>query len=137
VFAAAPRADDLFHKPRGVVTTRSDPDRRRTIYDVLGDDARGLIPVGRLDLATRSAAPDHRHAARELDQTDPKTKWRRIYAVTVRGALTPAAVAQLPVTHAVLRKSSARESHLIVELHEERTGRCAASSTPLVHEVTR
>ena len=39
----------VFHKPRGVVTTRSDPDGRRTIYDVLGDDGRGLIAVGRLD----------------------------------------------------------------------------------------
>ena len=42
----------LLHKPPGVVTTRSDPEGRRTIYDVLGEAGRGLIPVGRLDLAT-------------------------------------------------------------------------------------
>src|SRR5689334_2710719 len=42
----------LFYKPRGVLTTRHDPERRLTIYDVLGDVATGLVPVGRLDQAT-------------------------------------------------------------------------------------
>lgn len=41
----------LFRKPRGVVTTRRDPKARPTVYDILGDGARGLMPVGRLDLA--------------------------------------------------------------------------------------
>src|SRR2546426_5360401 len=42
----------VFHKPRGVVTTTKDPEGRRTIYDVVGEQAHGLIAVGRLDLAT-------------------------------------------------------------------------------------
>src|SRR5262245_26285598 len=41
-----------FHKPRGVVTTRRDPEGRTTIYDVLGDAASGLVPIGRLDRAS-------------------------------------------------------------------------------------
>src|SRR5262245_56556977 len=42
----------LLHKPRGVVTTRSDPQKRPTVYDCLeGLDAH-VIPVGRLDAAT-------------------------------------------------------------------------------------
>ena len=41
-----------FHKPRGVITTRRDPEGRRTVFDVIGDDADGLIAVGRLDRAS-------------------------------------------------------------------------------------
>src|SRR5437588_3019575 len=42
----------LFHKPRGVVTTRHDPERRRTVFDVIGEAGEGLNAIGRLDLAT-------------------------------------------------------------------------------------
>jgi 23S rRNA pseudouridine2605 synthase len=41
-----------FHKPAGVLTTRSDPHGGRTVYDVLPADASGLRYVGRLDRDT-------------------------------------------------------------------------------------
>ncbi|HSJ05847.1 MAG TPA: pseudouridine synthase [Longimicrobiales bacterium] len=37
------------HKPRGVMTTRSDPEGRRTVYDLAPSAMRGLFHVGRLD----------------------------------------------------------------------------------------
>lgn len=40
----------LVNKPRGVVSTRRDPQGRRTALDVVGKAADGLYPVGRLDL---------------------------------------------------------------------------------------
>jgi 23S rRNA pseudouridine2605 synthase len=39
----------LLHKPQGYVTTRSDQYGRRTVMDLLGCEAAGLYPVGRLD----------------------------------------------------------------------------------------
>ncbi len=39
----------LLHKPRGYVTTRSDPQRRPTVMDLLGGVREYIYPVGRLD----------------------------------------------------------------------------------------
>jgi 23S rRNA pseudouridine2605 synthase len=41
-----------MHKPSGVVTTRADERRRKTVYDVLGDVGRWVFPIGRLDKET-------------------------------------------------------------------------------------
>ncbi|TXI11197.1 MAG: rRNA pseudouridine synthase [Rhizobium sp.] len=43
----------MLNKPRGLVTTRDDPEGRPTVYDCLKEiDARHLAPVGRLDKAS-------------------------------------------------------------------------------------
>ena len=39
----------LLNKPRGYVTTRSDPERRRTVIDLLSGVREYVYPVGRLD----------------------------------------------------------------------------------------
>ena len=45
----------LFHKPKGYLTTRSDPEGRKTIFDLLGDLRVRVEPVGRLDMDTEGA----------------------------------------------------------------------------------
>ncbi len=42
----------LLHKPRGYITSRSDPAERPTIYALIDDIDAWVIPVGRLDLDT-------------------------------------------------------------------------------------
>ena len=43
----------MLNKPRGLVTTRHDPEGRPTVFDCLGDFAGAhLSPVGRLDKAS-------------------------------------------------------------------------------------
>jgi len=110
----------LLHKPRGVVTTRHDPEGRRTIYDVIGPAARGLIAVGRLDLATTGLlilTSDTRLADRI---TDPANAIPRVYLVTVRGRVTDKEAGALEAASVIVRKGSARETHLVVELRRGR-----------------
>ncbi len=42
----------LFYKPKGVITSHGDPDRRKTVYDCLGPDVGWVSAVGRLDKDT-------------------------------------------------------------------------------------
>ncbi len=42
----------LLYKPKGYLTTYDDPEGRPTIYDLLKDLDRFVVPVGRLDLDT-------------------------------------------------------------------------------------
>src|SRR5688572_17556195 len=67
----------VLHKPVGVMTTRADPQGRRTVFDLV-DDVPGLTYVGRLDYMTEgllllttdgSAAHTLTHPSREVDRT--------------------------------------------------------------------
>jgi pseudouridine synthase len=49
---AAQQRHLVLCKPKGYVTTLSDPEGRPTVMDLLGERARGLYPVGRLDFNT-------------------------------------------------------------------------------------
>jgi 23S rRNA pseudouridine2605 synthase len=127
----------LFHKPRGVVTTRRDPEGRRTIYDVIGPSASGLVAVGRLDLATSGVlllTTDTRLAHRIAD---PANAVPRVYVVTVRGRVTDEDAAKLDAVSIVVRKASHRETHLTVELRRGRNREVRKLFESIGHEVTR
>jgi pseudouridine synthase len=130
----------LFHKPRGVVTTRVDPEGRRTIYDVIGEGARGLIAVGRLDLATSGLLLLTNDTQFANWITDPVNRVPRLYAVTVRGRLEPDDLDELgrmAPGAATVRKTSGRESHLAVELREGKNREVRRLFEAIGHAVTR
>lgn len=72
-----------LHKPVGYVTTRSDPEGRKTVYDLLGDVGRWVAPIGRLDRDTSGLllfTNDTDFAARLLDPTSHVEKRYRVEA---------------------------------------------------------
>jgi pseudouridine synthase len=132
------------HKPRGVVTTRRDPQGRTTVFDLLGDDADGLVAVGRLDLATSGLlllTSDTQLAER---LTNPRNAVVRRYAVTVRGEVSDDArdalergVGDLAADRVAIRKRSRRETHLLVELTEGKNREIRRLFAAIGHDVTR
>jgi 23S rRNA pseudouridine2605 synthase len=133
-----------LNKPRGVITTRRDPEGRRTVFDVLGDAGHGLVAVGRLDMASTGLLllTNDTQLANRL--TDPARRIVRRYVVTVRGSVDQIAVDRmmkgiddLSAKSVMVRKRSARETHLIVELIEGKNREVRRMFDALGHEVTR
>ncbi len=80
----------LYHKPRGLVTTSSDPQGRPTIFGALPKDLPRLISIGRLDLSTEGLLllTNDGGLARALEL--PATGWLRRYRVRAHGKVTQA-----------------------------------------------
>jgi 23S rRNA pseudouridine2605 synthase len=137
-----------FHKPRGVITTRRDPEGRPTVYQLIAAAGAGLAPVGRLDRASTGlllCTTDTRLASW---LTAPANAVEREYVVTVRGRVDAAGAGRLirgvevngERWHAAaveLRKASARESHLLIVLTEGKNREIRRLCAAIGHEVTR
>src|SRR5689334_24793646 len=75
----------LLNKPRGYVTTRSDPEKRATVLDLLKGVREYIYPVGRLDYDSEGLlilTNDGDLAAR---LTHPRHEVERVYEARVRG----------------------------------------------------
>jgi 23S rRNA pseudouridine2605 synthase len=136
------------HKPRGVVVTRSDPQRRATIFDVLEDLPPGLVAVGRLDFATSGLLLLTNDTRLADWLTDPRNALPRVYLVTVRGAIGDAEASRLcagvedggellRAAAVAVRKSSGRESHLVIELRQGKNREIRRLCAAVGHPVTR
>jgi 23S rRNA pseudouridine2605 synthase len=133
-----------LHKPRGVVTTSRDPEGRPTVYDQLGPADDALVAVGRLDMASTGLllmTTDTRLAAW---LADPANRIVRRYVVTARGSVSDEAAARMVAGAAALRahrveirKRSARETHLLVELTEGKNREVRRLLAGEGHDVTR
>ena len=133
----------LLNKPRGVVSTASDPQGRRTVVEMVPPEPR-VFPVGRLDtdtegllLLTNDGAITHR-------LTHPSFGVEKEYLAEVQGTPTPASLRRLRegVDLDDGRTSPARASldppHLLsITIHEGRNRQVRRMCEAIGHPVQR
>lgn len=73
----------LINKPRRVVVTRSDPEGRKTVYDLLPKKYSHLKPVGRLDYNTQGVLILTNDGDAILKLTHPRYHLEKIYSVKI------------------------------------------------------
>jgi 23S rRNA pseudouridine2605 synthase len=113
-----------FHKPMGVVTTASDEQGRRTVYDVL-PNAKGLAYVGRLDVNTTGLLLLTTDGDAIHRLTHPKYRVARRYTALVHGRPTeevahlvqqPVAIDGRPVVTDQVRVRPGNQGRSIVDV---------------------
>jgi 23S rRNA pseudouridine2605 synthase len=145
---ASPHVYLVLNKPRGVVSTMSDPQGRRTLGDLVADRPERLFHVGRLDTDTSGLivltndgdfAQRLAHPSHEVDKT---------YVAEVEGELTKATIRTLlhgvtledgPVTVSKARVVQEGKGKTIVEvvIHEGRNRIVRRLLDHVGHPVTR
>ena len=75
----------LLNKPRGYVTTRSDPERRKTVIDLLRGVKEYVYPVGRLDYDSEGLLLLMNDGDLAARLTHPSHGIARVYEATVLG----------------------------------------------------
>jgi len=133
----------MLHKPSGVVTTASDPQRRRTVVDLVESPER-VYPVGRLDRDTTGQLLLTNDGELANRLAHPRQGVDKTYVVEVEGDPPPEAIRRLaegvelddgPTAPARARRLGAGRLELVI--HEGRNRQVRRMCEAVGHPVRR
>jgi len=138
----------LLNKPKRYVTTRDDPEGRRTVMDLVGREFRGIYPVGRLDYETEGLlllTSDGNFANAIMH---PKGQVPKTYQAKLKGVLTDRQIDKLRsgirlddgmTAPAIVKKQRLTETNSWVEItiHEGRYRQVRRMFDKLGHTVLK
>jgi pseudouridine synthase len=125
----------VLNKPKGYVTTVSDPQGRRTVMELLPQELRGkkLAPVGRLDFYTEGVLLFTNDGELQAGLLAPRSHVEKTYHAKLRGNVPMEAVERLrkgvrlddgrrtlPAKVDVLRRTG-KHTWLVISIHEGRS----------------
>src|SRR5690606_16387201 len=84
---AEPLVYGVLHKPRGMVSTLSDPEGRPTVRQLLARTGARVVPIGRLDYHTSGALLFTNDGDFAAKLAHPSTKAPEVYVAKVKGSL--------------------------------------------------
>jgi len=136
-----------LHKPVGFITSHGDPDGRKTIYDLLGDQAPWVFPVGRLDRDTSGLLLLTNDSLFAERIANPELHVGKVYRVKVQPPLRESQLERLrqgleigreertaPATVTWLRANE-RYCWIELEIHEGKNRQIRRMIAALGHEV--
>ncbi len=138
----------LFHKPRRVITSRTDPENRPTVFSFFDNELPGFHAVGRLDFNTSGLLLFTNDTQLSNRLLDPANQIPRCYVAQVRGLVDEADTTRfvqgvvadgehLKATRVTVKKRSNRESRLLIELSGGKNREVRRLCRALNHEVSR
>lgn len=74
----------LIHKPKDVMVTANDPQKRRTIYDLIPKKYHYLKPIGRLDYASEGLIVLTNDGELNQQLANPQNKFLKVYEVKIK-----------------------------------------------------
>ena len=140
----------MLNKPRGVVTTRSDPEGRQTVIDIVKSDER-IYPIGRLDYNTEGVLLLTNDGDLANGLMHPRKEVKKTYHVKVRGMFSPAELTSLregvtlddgvttepAEVETITRGTSDRNSWVAITIHEGRNRQIHRMMEALGRDVLR
>ena len=139
----------MLNKPRGLVTTRHDPEGRPTVFDCLTEtDSSFLSPVGRLDKASEGLLLFTNDTVLAQRLLDPETHLGKVYHVQIAGQIGDGHLRQmvagieeggevLRAARAVHLRGGDKNTWIEVELEEGRNRQIRRVMAGLGHPVKR
>jgi pseudouridine synthase len=121
----------LLNKPKGLITSRHDPQGRKTVFDILPREFRALHTVGRLDKDTTGLLLLTNDGELTYRLTHPKFEILKKYKVRCKGKITDKEKTRLEKGIIIEGKRTARAkveiiradtnaSEVFIEIHEGR-----------------
>lgn len=138
----------MLNKPAGVVTSVTDPQKRKTVIDLLAGVSERVYPVGRLDYLTEGLLLLTNDGDLAFRLTHPRYKVPKTYAATVRGIIKESSLDRLkrgvvledgPTLPAVVKPLSygKNETKLEITIREGRNRQvrrmCQHVGYPVIH----
>jgi len=84
-----------LYKPKGIITSHRDPSGRRTVYDLLGQKAPWVVPIGRLDKDTTGLLLLTNDTDFANLISDPQSRIPKTYLVKSSGLISDETLAML------------------------------------------
>lgn len=138
----------LLNKPKGIITSRYDPEGRKTVFDILPCEFKELHPVGRLDRDTTGLLLLTNDGELTYRLTHPKFEVRKKYRVECEGEIGGKEKKRLERGMMIegrktarakvnILRSDAKGSELFIEIHEGRKRQIRSMFLFLGHPIKR